>query len=150
MEHFFSGSQDAEQFNRVRCRRVGVSIESFSIVKGRVILYGKTNYISKKNYRSNREFESYKKNNLLVKSITILLANPAEINLSFFSDSLDIFTCDFPKTDIVVIALKFNKFKLKKAKTFFVKIQSANWYEENNERLHVDTVTLECLCNLQI
>lgn len=141
-------SVPTEKYTRVKCRRIGVELDWFNCVYGRSILSGKTTYVSKKNYRSNKEFDTYKSNNGLKKKILIVLSrfHPEKSKVDF-QDNPDYFMSPNFEYDYDVIIFGFggNNFKVKKAKTFYVKASKV-LYKEEGKFLLVDNLTLETVC----
>jgi len=144
-------SLPTETYTRVKCRRIGIDIDWFNCVYGRTILSGKTTYISKKNYRSNIEFDKYKSDNVENKRVLVILNDSSLKKTSIdFDDNTEHFM--YPmfdyEYDIIMLGFASNHFKVKKSKTFYVKAPNV-LYKNDNEYLLVDNITLENACNFQ-
>ena len=129
-----------------------MSLEWFSCVYGRTILSGTTDYISKKNYRSNVEFQNFKKTNLTEKKLLVVLLNRDVENVSqSFHDLPSLFMSQNFDYDADIIALAFysKSFKVKKGKTFYVKSSHVLYKENTEKHMLLDNLTLECACNFQ-
>lgn len=151
MEALKTFSVPSETYQRVKCRRIGIELDWFNCVYGRTILSGRTTYISKKNYRSNKEFDKYKKENKEEKRILVVL-NKSSISKTAldFEDNPSYFMCpsfDY-EYDIIVLGFDSNNFKVKKSKTFYVKAPNV-LYKNGSEHLLVDNITLENACIFQ-
>lgn len=144
-------SVPTETYTRVKCRRIGIKLDWFNCVYGRTILSGRTTYVSKKNYRSNKEFDKYKNENVENKRILVVLNKSSlektsidfDNNPEYFMSSM--FDYEY---DIIVLGFASNNFKVKKSKTFYVKAPNV-LYKNDNEYLLVDNITLENACNFQ-
>lgn len=138
---------DPTSVQHVKCRRVGLEIEWFSIIHGRVVLCGTATYISKKNYRSNEDFHKYKTENPISERTLVILTNGTNYNTHFKNP--DDFMSDkfnYGNPSLIIYASSFNNFKLRKSKTFYVKARNAMVLEK---KIVVDNFTLECSCNFQ-
>ena len=142
---------DPKKFKRVKCRRIGIQIEWFSSVHNRVIFAGTSQYISKKNYRSNKEFKTFKENNINNKKIYIVAIDETPEKIAnVFKDDPSLFINEEFNYDpeIIIFSTNYNNFKIKKAKTFYMKSKHA-LFKHHNEYLLIDNFTLECYCNFQ-
>lgn len=141
------GEIDPVQVQRVKCRRIGLEIEWFSIIHGRVLLCGKTTYMSKKNYRSNDDFNKFKHDNPMSERTLVILTNEKPYGTTFENpDDFMSNKFNYGDPNLIIYAPLFNKFKLRKSKTFYVKARNAMVLDSN---ILVDNFTLECSCNFQ-
>ena len=141
-----------KSFNFVKCRRIGIDIDFFSSIYGRIVFAGKTNYISKKNYRSNQEFEEFKDKNIINKKILVIAVNePIEKCSEMFNNDPKLFLSETfnYEPDIVIFAMNHNNPKIKKSKTFYLKSKNVLFKDKNDENLLIYNFTLECFCNFQ-
>lgn len=138
----------SKQYTRVKCRRIGIEVDWFNCVYGRTILSGKTTYVSKKNYRSNKEFDRYKADNKTQKKILVVITRSSDLKSSYdFKDNPDFFmNPNFGYDhDIIIFGFAGNNFKVKKSKIFYVK-GSKVLYKDDEGHLLVDNLTLENSC----
>jgi len=146
-----------ENFVRVKCRRLGLNLSCFSNVHHRIFLRAHTTFVSNKNYRSNKDFQKYKKNNPVATTATILLfdGHPESL-IQKFQNKTELFLHEElteraePDPDVhevVIVACKYQKFKIKKNKTFFIKAKHAIMMDHKKQLLLVDNIKLECRCS---
>ena len=142
-----------EKFLRVKSRRIGMELECFSNVHGRIFLKAKTAFISKKNFRSNKEFDVFKKKNPTNLSTKVLLVHKNFDAKKFKNKRSQFLHKNITDTDaatpLVILACQFQKFKFKKNKVFFIKACNA-MVSENDKLFLVDNLKLECKCTFVV
>lgn len=152
MEHFTSFTdKPPSDYTPVKCRRMGLTVDLFSCMYGRGILRGTITYISPKNYRSNREFVAFRDANPVSLRAIVLLVDRDNVDrvAAKFNDSPGEFFnenfTDPTRPEMVIFVSRYNKFKVRKNKTFFVKGTQVLVLHGETSML-VENLTLECSC----
>jgi hypothetical protein len=142
-----------ENYERVRCRRFGLALEWFSSVLGRTIYCGEVCYESRKNFRSNAEFDEFKSANQISRRVLFVFLNRPVVDIvRVFGDDPGLFLSDnfdCSGADIVVFAFNHSDVKIRKSKVFFLKSKQVLMYDLIERRkLLVDKLTLQVSCRL--
>ena len=131
-----TGTRD---YKRVRCRRLGLTLNWFSCVNGRSVYSGNISYESKKNFRSNLEFNTFKSNNKVNRKILlVLLSYPVSVLVKTFRNNKSLFLhpgFDYDGTEIVIFATNDSNTKVRKSKKFYIKAKNAVMVTLNFEKI---------------
>lgn len=154
MEFIQKLTDDTRDYKRVRCRRLGLTLDWFSCVKGRSVYSGNISYESKKNFRSNMEFDTFKNNNKVNRKILlVLISYPVSVLVNTFRNKKSIFLhpgFDYDGTEIVIFATNDSNTKVRKSKKFYIKAKNAVMVDfKLSRKLFVDNLTVEVSCMLQ-
>jgi hypothetical protein len=144
--------EDEGAYVRVKCRRIGMSVDWFSSVGNRTILGGTVTYESNKNYRSNVEFGEFKERNVLQrKALVVLTSGSIQQIVKTFGTCERFFSPAFDhNAPLQMVGFNTNKFKIRKSKNFFIKVKRLLLNDQTDRRqLLVDNATLEFSCTLR-
>lgn len=137
--------------DRAICKRWGIQINSFNHVLGIIVLDGLLCYDSDRNFRSNKTFDEYKKQNRIEKKV-VLFVNQHD-NLNYLGDNQEkknaalkkLFKMYDKDYDCCIMALQSaNNVKFRRSKIFFIKLKNALYIEHQKRTIFVKNGIIEC------
>lgn len=138
LNHVF-GLED-ELFQKIPKKRLGIDLDWYSDVYGRIILSGRLTYEANKNFRGNDIINNYKKHNKIDKSCMVVLINSnasknVSDNITNFKEFMSGQTFKVP--DVFIIGKITSKYKKKSSE----KNKIINFYINTDEVMIIDNIT---------
>ena len=145
---------DINKFIPLKFRKIYLNLEFFNVLKNRSIFYGKVENFVDKNYRSNDEFDFFKKQKQIDENCLIIAINSSLEKISEeFDDEIflnNLYRKYNFKPKIIIYLDNYDKLKIKKSKKFYLKSKNALYkFDQRSEYLVIYEINIEFFCNFQ-